>query len=127
MKSRVFATALKEVVEKTPEKSYQEVVSRFKPLVKKRGELRHLPAILQEFKELWRERKGKVAKVVVAKPLQGSVKTLLSRSLQKKGFQYEEEVVKEAVGGVAVFLGKEYVIDNTVKAALSKLRKQLHG
>lgn len=121
MRARLYAKALQEVLEKTPRSKLKDVVLRLKFLLKKRGDLRHLPSILKEFEEFWSERKGKRARVALAKPQGSSLKVSLVRALKRKGFQYEEELKPELIGGLAIFLGKEYLIDNTVRSKLAKL------
>ncbi|MDO8577420.1 MAG: F0F1 ATP synthase subunit delta [Candidatus Wildermuthbacteria bacterium] len=121
MKARLYAKALKEVLEKTPQGKIKGIVSRLKLLLKKRGDLRHLPSVLREFEEFWLERKGKLARVAFAKAQSSEAKAKLTRKLRTLGFQYTEEMRPEIIGGLAIFLGKEYLIDNTVRSKLAKL------
>ena len=121
MKARLYAKALKEVLEKAPQKKVKGIALRLKLLLKKRGDLRHLPSVLKEFEEFWIERKGKLARVVLAKSQSVALKAKLVSKLRKIGFQYKEEIRPELIGGLAIFLGKEYLIDNTVRSKLAKL------
>lgn len=121
MKAYIYAKALKEVLEKTPAKKQKEVIARLKLVLKKRQDLRHLSQVIKEFERLWLERKGKRAKAIIAKPLGSLLRGAVSRALSKQGFQYEEEIKKEIVGGIALFLGNEYLVDNTIRSKLAKL------
>ncbi|MDO8633524.1 MAG: F0F1 ATP synthase subunit delta [bacterium] len=121
MKSRLYAQALKEVLEKAPQEKVKGIALRLKFLLKKRGDLRHLPSVLKEFEEFWTERKGKLARVALAKSQSAELKAKLVSKLRKIGFQYKEEIQSELIGGLAIFLGKEYLIDNTVRSKLAKL------
>ena len=110
MKARLYAKALKEVLEKVPQKKVKGIALRLKLLLKKRGDLRHLPSVLKEFEEFWIERKGKLARVALAKSQSVALKAKLVSKLRKIGFQYKEEIRSEIIGGLAIFLGKEYLI-----------------
>jgi len=121
MKARLYAKALKEVLEKAPQKKVKGIALRLKLLLKKRGDLRHLPSVLKEFEEFWIERKGKLARVALAKSQSVELKAKLVSKLRKIGFQYKEEIQPEVIGGLAIFFGKEYLIDNTVRSKLAKL------
>ena len=87
--------------------------------------MRHLSSILQEFTKLWEERKGKVARVVSARELPQSFVGSVKSALEKKGYQIKEEHIANLLGGAAVFLGQEYLFDNTVKGKLQKLKAVL--
>ena len=45
--------------------------------------------------------------------------------LKKDGYQVKEEQNESLIGGTAVFLGNEYLFDNTVKGKLQKLKAVL--
>ncbi len=119
--THVYAKALKEVLERASEKERKKVVARLKIVLKRRQHVRHFSSVLKEFEQLWVERKGKQARAVVARPLGRELKAKVSRELLKKGFQYNEEVQEDVLGGIALFLGKDYLIDNTVRSKLAKL------
>ena len=124
-KTRLYAKALVESLEGVMEKEQREIAARFKHLLKKRGDLRHVSSVLQEFKKLWEERKGKIARVVAATELPSSLSSFMKSALKKKGYQVKEEQDKNLIGGAAVFLGNEYLFDNTVKGKLQKLKDVL--
>ncbi|MBI2642346.1 MAG: F0F1 ATP synthase subunit delta [Candidatus Wildermuthbacteria bacterium] len=119
--THVYAKALKEVLERASEKERKKVVARLKIVLKRRQHVRHFSSVLKEFEQLWVERKGKQARAVVARPLGRELKAKVSRELLEKGFQYNEEVQEDVLGGIALFLGKDYLIDNTVRSKLAKL------
>lgn len=121
----MYAKALVQSLDGAPEKEQREIVVRFKSLLKKRGDLCHLSLVLQEFTKLWEERKGKIARVISATELPMSLAFEMKSILKKKGYQAREEQQKSLIGGVAVFFGNEYVIDNSVQGKLQKLKAQL--
>ncbi len=124
-KTRAYAAALVNVLEKAPWRVRAQRLRNFKKLLKKRGDLKLVSKILQEFSKLWKERKGTVAYVISAKPLRPHARESLKRALVKKGFLYEEKIDPSLIGGVQILLGQEYFIDNSIKAKLRKLRSQL--
>ena len=125
-KSRMYALALKETLESVSQKTQTERIKNFKKLLKKRGDLKLAAKILQEFYKAWRDHKGKVGELMSAKPLSFGMREYSKKALQKKGFIYEEKVDASLVGGVALLLGNEYLIDNTIQSKIQKLRKQLN-
>ncbi|MBI1971472.1 MAG: F0F1 ATP synthase subunit delta [Candidatus Wildermuthbacteria bacterium] len=126
-RTRIYASVLRSVLEKTPQSKQRGVAARFVELLKRGGQLKAAGNILQEFKKLWAERRGKQARVLTALPLLKTQRDHIRRALQKKGFVMKEEVNPQLVGGTAIFLGNEYVIDNTVKGKLQKLKRYLNG
>ena len=126
-KASLYAKALLKSLDGAPEKKQREIAIRFKSLLKKQGDLRHLSSILQEFAKLWEERNGKVARVVAAHKLPVLYAHSIKSVLKKQGYQVKEELNESLVGGAAIFLGQEYLFDNTVKGKLQKLRAVLHS
>lgn len=124
-KSIVYATGLLRALDGIPEKEQKARVVRFKKLLKKRGDLRLLSSILQEFEKLWEQRKGTVACLVSAAKIPSSFSESVKKTLKKKGYQVKEEQDESVIGGTAVFLGNEYLFDNTVKGKLQKLKAVL--
>jgi F0F1-type ATP synthase delta subunit len=124
-KTRTYAKALLGVFSRAPEREARATAKRFKKLLRKRGDLRFLSAVLQEFKKMWQERKGEIARVVTAKeqPLGSS----LLRELKRKGYQAKKEENKDLIGGTAVFLGNTYLLDNSVRGKLQKIQKLLES
>ena len=85
-KTKAYAQALKEVLENATNKVQGERISNFKKLVKRRGDLKLVSKIFQEFQKLWLERNGKIGKVVSAKPLSAALGTHTKNALRRKGF-----------------------------------------
>ncbi len=122
----MYAQALKETLEGVSQKTQATVrIKNFKKLLKKRGDLKLLAQILQEFQKAWRERKGKIGELLSAKPLSPAIREYSKKAVQKKGFVYEEKVDSSLIGGMALLLSNEYLIDNTVAGKIRKLREQL--
>ena len=126
-KARTYAALMVQALDGVSEKEAQQKIQRLKKLLYKRGDFKHVSAILQEFAWAWRERKGKIATVVSAEPLAVSTKKHMEQSLQKKGYIAEEKVDASVIGGMALFLGNDYVIDSTVKGKLQRLSKLLQN
>ena len=124
-KANLYAKVLVQSLDGAPEQKQKEIAARFKNLLKKRGDLRHVSSVLQEFKKLWEERKGKIARVVAATELPSSLSSFMKSALKKKGYQVKEEQDKNLIGGAAVFLGNEYLFDNTARGKLQKLKAVL--
>lgn len=124
-KARLYAKALVSSLDNVAEKEQKVRVVRFLNLLKKRGELRQLSLILQEFKKFWEQRKGTIAHVVSAENLSLPLASEIKKSLAKQGYQVKEEKDTRVIGGTAVFLSNEYLFDNTVKGKLEKLKAAL--
>jgi F0F1-type ATP synthase delta subunit len=46
----------------------------------------------------------------------------VKKTLKKEGYVIKDEVHEDLIGGAAVFLSNEYLIDNSIKGKLHKLR-----
>lgn len=121
---RIYAKVLHEALKGISLAEQKKRVRVFKEILKKRGDIKMSHGILQEFHRLQKEQKGKRGKVVSAKQLSRSIKTMLAATLKSTKFALEERVDKAVIGGVAVFLGKEFLIDNTI---LGRLRRLSYG
>lgn len=126
-KAKIYASLLVEILKKTPEKELPHKIRKFKILLKKRGDFKNASTIVQEFQKMWEESKGKVGKVVMAGVLPDRALRDVKHSLQKQGFLYQEEINPKVIGGMALFLGKEFLIDGTIKTKLNTIAKLLHG
>lgn len=124
-RARQYATALFDSLKGASEKEAKELIKNVKPLLKKRGDLRLLPSFLQEFQKLWAQRDGPVARVVSARPLEGKTAESLRHALKKKGFVLKTEVDETVGGGIAVYLGNEHLVDNTIKGRMEKLWQRI--
>ena len=121
-KTSLYARALVESLKDVPLKEQKERIVRFKTLLKKRGDLRLQSAILGEFVKLWEKRDGKIATVISAKEAPDSFIHSITKTLKKEGYVVKEEENEALIGGFAVFLSNEYLIDNSIKGKLHKLR-----
>jgi F0F1-type ATP synthase delta subunit len=129
-KTSVYAKALVESLDRVTQQEAKARIARFKKLLKKRGDVRMLSGVLQEFFKLWEQRKGKIANVVFASKPSLSFLDAMQKTVQQQGYQIKEQVDARVIGGVAVFLGNEYLFDNTLKGKLQRLyeveRRALH-
>lgn len=107
------------------EKEAEKKIQRLKELLYKRGDFKQISKILQEFAKAWKERNGKIANVVSAEPLADKTKKEMQKSLEKSGYVLEEQVDPNVIGGTALYLGNDYVIDSTVRGKLQRLAKSL--
>jgi F0F1-type ATP synthase delta subunit len=120
-KVRIYAKVLHESLKGVSLIEQKKRMHIFKEILKKRGDMKISHGILQEFQKLEREQTGRVAKAISAKHLSPSVKTALVSRLQSMKFTLEDHIDPRVIGGVALFLGKEFLIDNTILARLRKL------
>ena len=114
-----------EALDGSSEKEARETMQAIKRLLYKRGDFKHVSRILQEFERAWQERKGKIATVVTAFPLAEKTKIAIEKSLEKSGYAKQEQIDKDVIGGMALYLGNEYVIDGTIKGILQRMVKIL--
>jgi len=121
-KAKVYAKALIEAAQDKPEEEQRLVARRLKQLLKKRGDLRLLSHILKEAEHM---QQGNPAQVVSASELSEQARNTLKKSLEQKGFFMKEEVDADVIGGIAIYLGKEYMIDGTVRRKLQKLWQKI--
>lgn len=124
-KAKTYASAMVKVLDGVSAKEAAKRVSILKRVLYKRGDSKHISKILQEFAKAWKERKGKTATVLSAEPLAEKTKKQFEQSLSKKRYIMEEKIDLAAIGGVALFLGSDYVIDGTIKGKLQRLARRL--
>ena len=121
-KAKMYAKAFLEAAEGKTEEEQKHVAQRLRQLLKKRGDLRLLSHILKEIESL---QQGNPAQVVTAFKLSEQAKSTLEKSLEQKGFSMQEKVDAHVIGGIVMYLGKEYMIDNTVRGKLQKLWQKI--
>lgn len=126
-KPKIYGKVLSETLEGKSRAQARELIKRFKTLLKKRGDLRFLYQILKEYQELQEEKEGKPAQVIFASLPSERLKNDLKTSLGQKGFQMKEKINPQVIGGAAMFLGREFLIDGTVRGRLQKIAKLLNG
>tara|TARA_Y100000310_G_C20332849_1_gene646096 strand:- start:49 stop:438 length:390 start_codon:yes stop_codon:yes gene_type:complete len=124
-KSNIYARVLADALKGVSEDKAVIVVQNFKKILKKRGDLKLASQILQEFDEVWMSQKGTIARLVTASGLSDTAKKQTESSLKKKGFVLEERVDPAVIGGSAIFLGKDYMIDGTIRGRLKKFTRIL--
>lgn len=122
-KAKIYAQIMVESFDKLSESEARERVRMLKVLLLKRGDFKHLSRILQEFSRAWKERKGRVAEAVSAEALSHKAKEKMEKSLKKRGYIMEERVDPQVIGGTALYLGRDYVIDGTVRGKLKRISK----
>lgn len=120
-KVKIYAKALFGAFEKKSEKESEQIARRFKGILKKRGDLKLANQIMRELERLWQEREGKPGKVVAAAPLPENLRQKMKASLATKGYVMQEQIEPAVIGGTAVFLGNDYLIDGTMRGRLRKL------
>lgn len=121
-KTRVYAKVLFDFLQKGKKEEFAQRIKRFKDLLKRRGDLKFASGVLQEFSKLWKERKGKIATVISAKLFSNTFKESFVKKLKKHGFVFEHMIDEKVIGGVAIFLGNEYMIDSTIQGRLTTLK-----
>ena len=119
-KVKIYARALVESLSHIKENEVIERVENFKKLLKKRGDLKIAPAVFKEFENAWEKREGETATLVTAEPISEKARKTIEFSLKNKGFQLREQVDKGVLGGAALFLGSNFLIDGTV---VNKIRQ----
>ncbi len=126
-KARLYAAVLAASLAKTQSgKEVQERIVRFKEILKKRGDLKIAGRVMQEFSKAWKAAQGTQAVLVSAKRSTNGAKEKISSLLEKKGFHVQEEIRPEVIGGLAILLGAEFLIDGTLRAKLDKMWSSLH-
>ena len=121
-KSKLYAKALVKVLDGKSEKEQKLVAQRLKQLLKKRGNVRLISEILKEAEHL---QQGNPAQVVSAVKLSEKARSTLEKSLEEKGFSMQEKIDESVIGGTVIYLGKEYMIDGTIRGKLQKLWQKI--
>ena len=116
-KVRAYAQALREALEKADTKETKQRIGRFVTLLKKQGDLKIAGEILLELQS--QEKEGVV--LVSARPLSKQAKEHIEEFLKER---VKEKVDPAVVGGVALFINNELLIDGTVKKKLEKIFSQ---
>lgn len=122
-KAKIYARVLINSLEGATESKRKNVMGRFTKLLQKRGDLRKLSAILREADKLWQDKKGKLAQVVSAQGLSPEERTDVESFLRKKGYRMEEEADPLVIGGIALVLNNEFVIDGTIRGKLKRIAR----
>jgi len=120
-KAKTYAHVMVESFDGLSEKEATKRVKSLKILLQKRGDFKQLSKILQEFSRAWKERKGRVAEAVSAEPLSSKTREKMEKSLKKKGYIMEERIDPSVIGGTALYLGRDYLIDSTIRGKLKRI------
>lgn len=98
------------------------MLSNFFALIKRRGDTKFLRAILVDVKSEYEARGGKRAEMVSAAPLSPAARKKALSILKPKGFgTVRVRVIPELLGGSALFLGNEYLMDGTLREKLYRM------
>lgn len=124
-KAKTYAEAMVEAFEGVSKKEAKKRAQILKRVLYKRGDSKHISKILQEFARAWKERSGKCATVLSAKPLAGKMRKQIEQSLSKKRYIMEAKLDPGVIGGVALFLGNSFLIDGTIRGKLKRISKLL--
>ena len=122
-KAKTYAEVMVESFDGVSEKEAAKRVQRLKTLLSKRGDFKQLSKILYEFTRAWKERKGQIAEVVTAEPLAGKARESMEESLKEKGYIMEERIDSSVIGGIALYLGRDFLIDGTIRGKLKRISK----
>ncbi len=120
-KTKIYSRALVSALEGQHGAEAKKRIENFKNLVKKGGDLKIVGKILREFKKAWKQKDGKVANVITAKPLTKENKTIVENFLKEKKFLVEEKIEPEVLGGIALILGGDFIIDSTIRNKLTRI------
>ncbi len=98
------------------------MLSNFFLLVKRRGDTKFLYAILREAQYEYETKGGKMAEMVSAVPVSPAARKKALSILKPKGFgAVAVRVNPELLGGSALFLGNEYLMDGTLREKLYRM------
>lgn len=98
------------------------MLSNFFALVKRRGDTKFLRTILVEVQSEYETRGGKRAEMVSANPLSLATRKKALSILKPKGFRtLRVRVNPQLLGGSALFLGNEYLMDGTLREKLYRM------
>lgn len=120
-KARTYATALFETLLGKSAKEAEIRIVRFVALLKKHGDLKIAREVISAFRTLLKEQEGKEGILVTARPLSQKASQRMRALLDKKGIAITEEVNPAVIGGAALFVNREFLIDGTVKTKLEKI------
>src|SRR3989344_8864741 len=109
-KVRIYAKALYGALKGVSLLEQKKRIQVFKGILKKKGDMKISHDILQEFQRLEQEQKGKTGEAVSARALAPSVRAALASTLQSMKFVLQSRIEPGVIGGVALFLGKEFLI-----------------
>ncbi len=122
-KTTVYARLLVEALRDASPKAVAMRVANFKKMLKRANDLKIAGKVVKEFERLWAARDGVVAEVVVARPLGSAARKKLETRLKAKGYVVAERIDPRVIGGVALRLGSDVLVDGTITNKLQRLRE----
>lgn len=123
-KTTLYARLLVEALRDAPPNTVAIRVANFKKLLKRAHDIKIAGKVVKEFERLWAARNGIVAEVISARPLSDVVRRKLELRLKAKGYVLAERIDPRVIGGVALRLGTDTLVDGTIKRKLQWLREQ---
>ncbi|MBI4122810.1 MAG: F0F1 ATP synthase subunit delta [Parcubacteria group bacterium] len=97
-------------------------MSNFFALVKRRGDTKFLQACLVGVQNEYKAKGKKVVEMVSAAPLSLTTQKKALSILKPKGFgAITVRVNPQLLGGIAIFLGNEYLMDGTLREKLYRM------
>jgi F0F1-type ATP synthase delta subunit len=120
-KVKTYASVLVGVLDGKTEREAIPIIDRFNLLLKKRGDLKLAGRVLQAFKKLWAQKDGKVALVIGTQKLTDENKNKIKVSLENKGFVVNGKSDQRILGGIAIFVGEDFLIDWTIRNKIKRL------
>jgi F0F1-type ATP synthase delta subunit len=126
-RAKTYAAVMVQVLHGASEQEAAQKIQRFKRILYKQGDFKNISKILQEFSRAWFERNGKQATVVTAQPLAEKTRVGMQKQLKRAGYVLQERVDSHVIGGTALYLGNDYVIDNTIRGKLQRFSKTLYN
>lgn len=121
-KTTLYARLLVEALRDAKPAVVAARVANFKKLLKRANDLKIAGKVVKEFERLWAARDGVVAEVITARPLGGSARKKLESRLKGKGYVLAERIDPRVIGGVALRLGTDVLVDGTIMNKLQRLR-----
>lgn len=121
-KTTVYARLLVEALRDASPKTVAARVANFKKLLKRANDLKIAGKVVKEFERLWAARDGVVAEVITARPLGSSARKKLESRLKTKGYVLAERIDPRVIGGAALRLGADVLVDGTITNKLQRLR-----
>jgi len=118
---KIYAKNLLRLVSDLDGKETKERVKKFKRFLQKQGKIKIASLILRELKKEFEKKEGELAEVFSAKDLSVSEKEKIKKVLRKKGFQPQFKKDSRLIGGIALFLKNEFLIEGTLRKRLSKI------
>lgn len=121
-KTTLYARLLVEALRDVKPATVAARVVNFKKLLKRAHDLKIAGKVVKEFERLWAARDGVVAEAISARPLAASARKKLESRLKAKGYVLAERIDPRVIGGVALRLGNDVLVDGTIINKLQRLR-----